>query len=367
MHGTDTTPAAAPTSNGFLALGHVPLVAQVRSDLVESVHYGSYIAVDAGGAALLAAGDPFALYYPRSSLKPLQAVAMVRAGLDLPAPLLALAAASHSGAAVHVDGAADILARHSLEPAAMANQPDLPYGVAEREAWLRSGGVPTVLAQNCSGKHAAMLALCSLNGWPLEGYLDPGHPLQQLVHDVVEELTGESITHASTDGCGTPVYALSLAGMARAYARIIGGAPGSAEAKVAAAMTAHPENVAGEGRDVTALMRAVPGLLAKDGFEGIQAVALPDGRALVVKIADGGDRARMPITVDVLRRMGVDATALDTIATAPVLGGGQSMGALVALPHSSSTASFPAAGQMNTGQSNTGQSNTEPSRDNHND
>ncbi|WP_427016588.1 asparaginase [Pseudarthrobacter sp. P1] len=331
--GTTTHPAAAWLDGALRVPRHVPLVAQVRSGMVESVHYGSYIAVDADGGTLRSAGDPGALYYPRSSLKPLQAVSMLRAGLDLPAPLLALAAASHSGAAVHVDGAQEILARHGLDASAMANQPDLPYGTAEREAWLRAGGVPTVLAQNCSGKHAAMLATCALNGWPLAGYLEPHHPLQRLVHDVVEELAGERLTHASTDGCGTPVYAVTLAGMARAYAAIAGAAPGSAEARVAAAMASFPENVAGEGRDVTALMRAVPGLLAKDGFEGIQAVGLPDGRALVVKIADGGDRARMPITLELLRRLGVDAAALAGIATAPVLGGGHPVGALVVLPH----------------------------------
>lgn len=311
--------------------GHVPLVAQVRGDMVESVHYGSLVVVGADGGVLLQAGDAQTLCYPRSSLKPLQAVAMVRAGLKLPADLLALAAASHSGAAVHQDGARRILAMHALDESSMANQPDLPYGAAEKDAWLRAGGVPTVLAQNCSGKHAAMVATCTLNGWPAAGYLEPGHPLQQLAFEVVQELTGEPVTHASTDGCGTPVYAVTLRGMATAYARIIAGKPGSAEAQVADAMRAYPENVAGEGRDVTALMRAVPGLLAKDGFEGIQAAALPDGRALVVKIADGGDRARLPITKAVLEALGVDAAALAPIATVPVLGGGHSVGSLIPL------------------------------------
>ncbi|WP_035748818.1 asparaginase [Arthrobacter sp. 35W] len=326
MAGTDATTALPPLP------GHVPLVAQIRSDMVESVHYGSYIVLAPDGSTLMSAGDPLALYYPRSSLKPLQAVAMVRAGLVLAPELLALAAASHSGATRHLDGAQEILALHSIDPVFLANQPDLPYGTAEREGWLRAGGAPTAFAQNCSGKHAAMLATCTLNGWPLRGYLDPEHPLQQRVDAVVEELTGEPITHASTDGCGTPVHAISLAGMARAYSAIISAPAGTAEAAVADAMRAFPENVAGEGRDVTALMRAVPGLLAKDGFEGIQAVALPDGRALVLKIADGGDRARMPATVDLLGRLGVDSAQLARVETAPVLGGGLSVGALVALP-----------------------------------
>jgi len=310
---------------------HVPLAVQRRGDVVESVHCGSLIAVDPAGRTLLSAGDPLALYFPRSSLKPLQAVALVRAGLRLPPNLLALAAASHSGSADHVAGARQILATHGLDPSALGNVPDLPYGTAERDAWLRSGGVPSRLTQNCSGKHAAMAATCAINGWPVDGYCEPGHPLQRLIHGVVEELTGERIRHASTDGCGTPVFALSLRAMATAFSRIRTGAPGTAERAVATAMTSHPGQVAGEGRDVTALMRRVPGLLAKDGFEGVQVTALPDGRTVAVKISDGGDRARMPVTVQALIRLGVDPAALSGLATTPVLGGGLPVGELAPL------------------------------------
>lgn len=310
---------------------HVPLAVQTRDGLVESVHHGSLIATAADGRTILTAGQPLAPFYPRSALKPLQAVAMVRAGLDLPGELLALAAASHSGAAAHRDGAVRILGLHGLNPGDLENNTDLPYGVREREEWLCGGGQATQLAQNCSGKHAAMAATCVINGWPVQGYLDPAHPLQRLVARTVADLTGEEPERMSTDGCGTPLFALTLRGMARAFGRLASAAgPASAEAAVAAAMRRHPEMVAGEGRDVTELMRLVPGLLAKDGFEGVQLVGLPDGRAIAVKISDGGDRARMPVTVRALAALDVDTSALARIAAAPVLGGGRPAGLLQA-------------------------------------
>lgn len=333
---------SAPPAVAVTLPRHEPLAFQTRNGMVESVHYGSLIATAPDGSTLLSAGEPQAAFYPRSSLKPLQSVAMVRAGLDLPADLLALTAASHSGAERHLDGASRILELHGLTPAALENSTDLPYGVREREEWLRSGGQPTQLAQNCSGKHAAMAATCVINGWPVQGYLDPSHPLQKLVAETVTELTGEEPAGISTDGCGTPLFALSLAGMARAFGRLAaaglpdgifdGGAPApeGPEAAVAHSMRRHPEMVAGVGRDVTDLMRLLPGALAKDGFEGVQLVGLPDGRAVAVKISDGGDRARMPVAVRALEAIGVDTSDLAGIATGVVLGGGRPVGLLQA-------------------------------------
>ncbi|MFF2346302.1 asparaginase [Pseudarthrobacter sp. NPDC058119] len=312
---------------------HAPLVAAIRDGLVESVHYGSAIALAADGSVAASAGAPLAPFYPRSALKPLQAVAMVRAGLELPADLLALAAASHSGAATHRDGALRILEMHGLAPTDLDNSTDLPYGTAEREDWLRAGGSATRITQNCSGKHAAMVATCKINGWPVQGYLDPTHPLQRVVAQTVIDLTGEEPAAASTDGCGTPLFALTLRGMAGAFGRIAKAAAdddGSPEADVGLAMQQHPQMVAGEGRDVTALMRLLPGTVAKDGFEGVQLVGLPGGSAVAVKISDGGDRARMAATVRMLEALDVDTDQLAGIATAPVLGGGREVGRLLA-------------------------------------
>jgi L-asparaginase II len=327
------SPALSPALNAAALPQHTPLVAATRDGLVESVHYGSAIALEADGTTVAAAGDPLAPFYPRSSLKPLQAVAMVRAGLQLPADLLALAAASHSGGAKHRQGALRILEQHGLSVSDFGNSRDLPYGPAEREEWLRNGGRATQLTQNCSGKHAAMAATCSINGWPVKGYLDPSHPLQRLVAATVTELTGEEPSALSTDGCGTPLYALTLTGMARAFGTIALAAAdddGSAEAVVGLAMQQHPDMVAGEGRDVTELMRLLPGAVAKDGFEGVQLVGLADGRSAAVKISDGGDRARMPATLKLLEALGLDTTGLAALGTAPVVGGGLQVGLLQA-------------------------------------
>ncbi|TPV49687.1 asparaginase [Pseudarthrobacter phenanthrenivorans] len=327
------SPALSAARKAAILPQHTPLVTATRDGLVESVHYGSAVALDANGAIAAAAGDPTAPFYPRSSLKPLQAVAMVRAGLELPADLLALSAASHSGAAQHRDGALRILELHGLSVSDFENSTDLPYGTAERAEWLRNGGGATQLTQNCSGKHAAMAATCVINGWPVEGYLHPDHPLQQLVAETVTELTDEEPLALSTDGCGTPLFALTLPGMARAFgliARAAADDDGTAAAAVGLAMQQHPEMVAGESRDVTGLMRLLPGSVAKDGFEGVQLVGLADGSAVGVKISDGGDRARMPATMKLLEALGIDTSSLSTIATAPVLGGGQQLGLLQA-------------------------------------
>ncbi|GER23746.1 asparaginase [Zafaria cholistanensis] len=316
---------------GTVRPAHVPIAEQTRDGLVESVHYGSVIALAPDGGTIFWAGDPMALFYPRSSLKPLQAVAMVRAGLRLPAELLALSAASHSGSLMHVEGARRILDLHGLDEESLENTPDLPYGRVESGEWLRRGGTATRLAQNCSGKHAAMVATCVVNGWPVRGYMERSHPLQQAIAGVVAELTGGELPVVSTDGCGTPLFAVPLGGMARAFGLIASAAPGSAEAAVADAMRAHPEQVAGEGRDVTALMRRVPGLLAKDGFEGLQLIGLPDGRSLAIKIADGADRARLPVTLHALELMGLDGGTLASLQPDPVLGGGLPVGQLRAV------------------------------------
>ncbi|RZU63548.1 asparaginase [Zhihengliuella halotolerans] len=308
---------------------HAPVALQSRGDLVESVHYGSAVVLSSAGEVLYSIGDPDALFYPRSALKPLFAAGMHDAGAQLTHEQLALAAASHSGAARHQEVALSTLAAAGLDESALANSLDLPYGPAERAAFLAAGGSPTRLAQNCSGKHAALVALCAARGWPVAGYLQPGHPVADLLAGSVSTLTGAVPAVASTDGCGTPVYALTLTALARAFSRLATAPAGTGARAVADAMSAHPELVAGEGRDVTAFMRAVPGSIAKDGFEGIQVAALPDGTAVAVKVSDGGDRARMPVATAALLRAVCDAelaAALDPLTRVSVLGGGEHVG-----------------------------------------
>ncbi|MEV7687007.1 asparaginase [Streptomyces bungoensis] len=318
-----TLPAAAPVVR---EPRHAPVAHLVRGGVVEGVHHGSVVVLGADGRVEFRLGDIDAAFYPRSALKPVQAVAMVRAGLPLDGELLSLAAASHSGEERHLAGARRILELAGLTEDDLRNVPDLPYDPVERDAWIRAGRTPSRLAQNCSGKHAAMLWTTALNGWSRADYLDPAHPLQQAVAETVEDLTGQGIAQVTVDGCGAPLFAVSLHGLARAAARITTAAPGTPEARVADAMREHAEMASGARRDVAALMRAVPGLLAKDGFEGVQVAALPDGRAVAVKIADGANRARVPVAAAALARAGVEPGLLTGFAGEPLLGGGQPVG-----------------------------------------
>lgn len=312
-------------------MSHAVIARVVRSAFVEGEHCGTAVAVDGDGDVVVAAGSPQAPFFPRSSNKPLQAVAMLRAGLELEGPLLALAAASHSGERFHLDGVQRILTAAELSVDDLANTPAYPYGEPELQAWRAQGLAPSSLAQNCSGKHAAMLATCAVNGWPTRGYLDPGHPLQRLIVETVADLAGEPVAATGVDGCGAPVLAISATGLACAFARIATAAGDTPEGRVAEAMRRHPEWVGGTGRDVTTLMRGLPGCIAKDGAEAVYAAALPDGRAAAVKIADGGERAARVVLVALLRRLGADADVLDELAHVPVLGHGREVGVVEAV------------------------------------
>ncbi|WP_033278613.1 asparaginase [Streptomyces sp. NRRL F-525] len=305
---------------------HAPVAHLIRGGLIEGIHYGSVVVLDADGQVQLQIGDIEAAFYPRSAIKPVQAVAMVRAGLPLDGELLSLAAASHSGEERHLAGARRILELAGLTESDLRNVPDLPFDPAVRDVWVREGRAPSRLAQNCSGKHAAMLYVSKLNGWSLDDYLDPAHPLQQAIAEIVEDLTGQRIARVTVDGCGAPLFSISLHGLARAVARITTAAPGTPEARVADAMREFAEMASGAGRDVAALMRAVPGLLAKDGFEGVQVAALPDGRAVAVKVSDGANRARVPVAAAALVRAGVEEGLLAEFAGEPLLGGGEPVG-----------------------------------------
>jgi L-asparaginase II len=289
---------------------HVPLVHLLRDGLVEGVHHGSAVVLAPDGSVLFRAGDVDTAFYPRSAAKPMQAAAMTRLGLSLPTDLLALAAASHSGEPLHLDGAQRILDGCGCGEDDLGNPADLPFDPVERAGWIASGRTARRLAHNCSGKHAAMLATARLRGWATAGYLDRRHPLQRAIAATVEDLTGERIAATAVDGCGSPLFAVSLRALARAVGRIAAAPPETPEGRVARAIRTHPQMVAGDRRDVTALMRTVPGLVAKDGFEAVQVAALPDGTAIGIKIADGSDRARLPATVAALALAGVDPDLL---------------------------------------------------------
>ncbi|HEX5597829.1 MAG TPA: asparaginase [Micromonosporaceae bacterium] len=314
---------------GEIYEGGVPLAELIRSGFVESFHRGSVVVLDADGAALSSAGDIRSPIFPRSSNKPMQAIGMLRAGLRLADPAdLALVCASHHGEDFHVARVQALLRSVGLDESALRCPPDLPVGEAAVAAVYRAGGGRSRIQMNCSGKHAGMLLTCRAAGWSLEEYWRPEHPLQEALRTAVEDLTGEQVAATGVDGCGAPVLAVSLTGLAGAFLRIASAAPGSVEHTVASAMRAHPMLVSGTGADDDRLMSGVPGLLSKAGAEGVHAVALPGVGAVALKIDDGAGRARMPVLVSALRRLGVGAPVLDELAESAVLGGGVPVGAV---------------------------------------
>lgn len=319
------------------------VVAEVwRGDVVESVHHGSVTGLDDGAGFVV--GEPDRLTFPRSSAKPIQALAMLRAGLELDGELLALACASHSGEDFHIDGVRRILAGAGLTEADLQCTPGRPIGEKAQEAHIAAGLAPTPLYMNCSGKHAAMLATCVRNGWPVHNYREPTHPLQLLIRDTVAELAVEPVGATTVDGCGAPLFGISLTGLARAF-RTIARSTEPLERRVATAMNTYPEWVGGTGRDVTALMRGLSGAVAKDGAEGVFALGLPDGRAVALKIADGSSRARAVVMVAALKRLGVPVDGLSDLATVPVRGHGKPVGAIRPAP----TMEPPSRGQADQG------------------
>ena len=300
----------------------VPVAETIRNGVVESIHHGVVVAIDADGQVLWSCGDPDVAVYPRSSLKPLQAQALVEAGLELPSNQLAVACASHSGDPIHVETVREMLGSFGLSESALDNTPALPLGNDAANAVVRAGGGPTRITQNCSGKHASMLAACVVNGWPIEGYVDPGHPVQRVIDAYISKAAG-GVVHTGVDGCGAPTAMISLRGLASAVRDLAIGNPATY-----AAMTSRPELVDGSGRHDTTLMRSVPGLVAKGGADGVYVAAHADGRAVALKIADGSERARLPVMLAAMQTLGFDVAA---VAATPVLGHGRPVGEVRAL------------------------------------
>ena len=331
---------ASPSASGTTAAGPAgvpPVLAEVvRSGFVEGQHRGSLVVLAADGSVERSLGDPDAPFFPRSANKPVQAAAMLRAGLALSGARLALATGSHSGEPFHLDLVRTMLAEHGLREDQLQCPPELPTDQAEAARALaraerededgEGDGGRSRVAMNCSGKHTAMLAASAANGWPLESYLDPAHPLQQLIATTLESLSGDRVSHVGTDGCGAPLMAVSLTGLARVFRTLALAPSGTPEGRVAEAMRAHPEYVAGTRRHDTWLMRGLPGSIAKTGAESVQAVGLADGRSLAFKIYDGGNRAVGPVLARTLATLGVDSPVLARIGDAPLLGGGRRVG-----------------------------------------
>jgi len=316
--------------------GPVVVAEVVRSGFVEGHHYGSVVALAADGSIDWSVGDVTSPVLPRSCNKPLQAVGMVELGLDLAPDLLALACASHSGEPMHLDGVRRILDEAGLDASALQTPAALPLDDDESDAWLASGNVREPIAMNCSGKHAAMLATCVLNGWDVPSYLDPAHPLQVALAATFTRYTGEPVLATVVDGCGAPQFSASLVGLARSFAALATATEGPAH-RVAESIRTHPEMVSGTRRDERTLITAIPGAIGKAGAESCYAFALADGRSFALKVDDGARRARPVVMAAALARSGVDVEpGVDTEAVRStgvhtLLGGGQPVGVVRAL------------------------------------
>jgi L-asparaginase II len=246
---------------------------------------------------------------------------------------LALATASHFGEPRHVAVVIRLLERIGCTDADLTCPPAMPLDERSRALLLAAEEPPRRIYMNCSGKHAAMLATCVHNGWPLADYYEHAHPLQQAVTATVVEVTGEPETELGIDGCGLPVVPVSLINLARAFATLATAPAGTPERRLVDAALADPYLIAGTGGEDPTLMAAVPGLFTKVGAEGVHAGAMPDGTAFALKIDDGSQRARVPLVAAILSWVGVTASdALLDLAAAPVLGGGARVGTVRALP-----------------------------------
>jgi len=286
--------------------------------------------VDSRGSVLCSLGDTTALIYPRSTLKPLQAITVLRAGAPLHGPQIVLATASHAGTEEHLTVVRSILSAAGLTAEALQCPADWPLSRHAANDLIRAGEHPSRLHMNCSGKHAAFLLASVTNGWSTDDYLDPGHPLQQRIRNTVEEFTGEKIEHSGTDGCGAPVHATTLAGLARAIGRVSGATSGD-ETRLTSAIYENPWAIDGAGRANTVVIEKL-GLIAKLGAEGVLVLGAPSGTAVAVKILDGSLRAATLVALELLVQAGeIEAEAAHVVldeSLERVLGGGRVVGAI---------------------------------------
>lgn len=321
----------------FAAADAVELAVVERSGFIESRHAGIAIVLAPDGTIAEKRGDPSALILPRSSLKPLQALACISAGAQLDGERLALSTASHSGTDRHVAVVREILAAARVGEDALGCPPAWPGDTATRDELVRELRQPERVRMNCSGKHATMLLTCVVNGWDIDGYLDPEHPLQAHIRDVVERLIGEKASATAVDGCGAPVYAVTLFGLARAIHRIGNSSPTSPFAlhrsagALVDAVRANPWAIDGPGRPDTIAIERL-GVFAKGGAEGVMVMVAPDGTTVALKMLDGSGRAATAVALKLLERHGALAPAdvADTMSKLPlaVTGGGKDVGAI---------------------------------------
>jgi L-asparaginase II len=308
-----------------------PIAVVSRSGVDESVHFGALVALNSDGSIAFSVGDPDVTIFPRSATKPFQALAMVRAGLSLPSDQLALVCSSHNGEDQHQKMAREILAGAGLDESALINTPGYPWHVHSAHEAIRLNRPKSSLSMDCSGKHAGMLATCIVNGWDVKTYLEPSHPLQQAITNVMTEVMGEQPVAIGTDGCGAPAHVVNLTALVRATRAIAVGDAGESGNQVFAAMSQHPYLVGGDTREVTKIVAAIPGLMAKDGAESVYIASMNDGRAVALKISDGSRRAAPTVLLAALRRLGVDVTGVPDDIAEVTYGHGKPVGGVRAI------------------------------------
>ena len=283
-------------------LGEV-LIEITRSNRIESVHGGHLIALDQSGEINFSLGSYQPLIFPRSAIKAIQTSAMIRSGLKVGSEEVALISASHAGSERHQEIVLKILQSAGLNESALKNTADKPLGIKERRSW--GDKKPTPLAANCSGKHAGMLATCVINGWDISSYKEDSHPLQRVIVKELENLSGEKIKEISVDGCGAPLFLISLLGLARSIHNLVN-SDDPIHQEVVGACLKHPELVSGEGRVVTESMRSLPGLFMKDGAEGVMVFAIAGKATFAWKMSDGSNRGDKALISAALARVGVE-------------------------------------------------------------
>ncbi|MGH3704737.1 MAG: asparaginase [Agromyces sp.] len=321
----------------FSVTDSVELAVVERSGFIESRHAGSAVVLSPEGEVMRALGDVVTPIFPRSCLKPFQAVAVMTSGVTLRGEDAAIATASHSGTAAHVALVRRLLERETLPETALGCPAAAPSDQVAREQLIRAGAPRERVYMNCSGKHSAMLLACVANEWPLESYLDLDHPLQKRVLDVIERFTGERPAATAIDGCGAPVHAISLGALGRGIQKITTAAAGSPFAlyREAAALTEavrdHAWAVGGPGQPDTVAVERL-GVFAKIGAEGVMVMTAPDGTTVALKVLDGSARASTIIALRLLAQSGaIDHEAIDAVQTELdlwVMGGDQRVGTI---------------------------------------
>jgi L-asparaginase II len=327
---TDSTQGSQDPPAGLTADGSVELATLERSGMVESRHLGAAAIVDADGTIVRAIGDVRATIYPRSTVKPLQAIAMLGAGARFADDELVLATASHCGSPEHVAVVERMLAADGRDASALQCPQQWPLSTRARADRAAAGHGASRVTMNCSGKHAGFLRASDALGADPATYLSPEHPLQRRIRATIEDFTGEPVHHSSVDGCGAPLHATSLVGLARGIARVSGGTNPDAQ-HLMHAIAAEPWAIDGRGRANTVAIERL-GVLAKIGAEGLVVIGTPSGVAVAVKVLDGSMRATTPVALALLAAEGLidaaDAEAVVRAITPPVLGGDELVGGL---------------------------------------